>query len=135
MCEIYKQVQIAAIAVKQSLPFSLAEWNLTMFKLRDACQCFSSNDAFNTTEARRCYNDPTVVESLTHAVNWIDELAATFWFKRVRTMHKYILAQELFWIGNGQNSVYLDTESIYSVLQIWVEITTKASRRGEIWLP
>jgi hypothetical protein len=85
MCEIYKQAQLIAVAVNHSLPFSLAEWNLAMFKLPDSFQYFSSSATVNTAEARRCFNDLIVFKSLIRGINWIGELATTSWFKRAWT--------------------------------------------------
>jgi hypothetical protein len=126
MSSIYKQAQIVAVFAKQPVPFSLAEWDLTMLNLREACHYFTSNATFNTPEARSCYKDPTVVENLTRAVGWIDQLAATPWFGRVWTAQEYILARKLFWVGIDRKCVQINPESIHLVLQIWVEISHKS---------
>jgi hypothetical protein len=126
MCDIYKQAQIVAVFAKQPSPFSVAEWNLTMFNLREACHYFASNATFDTPEARNCYKDPTVVENLTRAIGWIYQLAGALWFGRVWTAQEYNLAKELFWVGIDRTCVCINPERIYLVLQVWGEISHEA---------
>jgi hypothetical protein len=85
MSGTYRQAQMVAVILKQSISFSQADWDLAMFNLREARQYLENDDLYNTPKSRACYSSPTVSENLVRSVSMIDELTRTPWFGRVWT--------------------------------------------------
>ena len=118
MYNIYKEAQYVVVVVKHWFSFSQEEWDIVVSNLQKAFEYELDPLTYRTPEALAYYNTPEVSENLTAAMEMIEELVSIPWFRRIWTAQEYILARDILWIGQDDQSIHFHLQELNSALRI-----------------
>jgi hypothetical protein len=118
MGKIFKGARLVLVVVRHCFTFGQAEWDSVLLGIENELK---PNWSGGLGDLMSIFRNSNFHEFVKRGVELIDELAGLEWMQRIWTSQEYILAEDVEWMGFGedQSPLHLDANDLSNLILVY----------------